>query len=104
MNKSIYIFSFILIFTTLSICCKDNASIKEKKLDFFWGDKKISDKKYFESLASSQGYSILKNQNLLYEKNIQNTQLTKSKSLSMVLSRSVANEKDYKFVLYVKYQ
>ncbi|SIQ59428.1 hypothetical protein SAMN05880573_107109 [Chryseobacterium sp. RU33C] len=79
MNKSIYIFSFILIFTTLSICCKDNTSIKEKKLDFFWGDKKISDKKYFESLASSQGYSILKNQNLLYEKNIQNTQLTKSK-------------------------
>jgi len=103
MTKFIYIFSFILIFTTLSICCKDNTFIKEKKVDFFWGDKKISDKKYFESLTSSKGYSILKNQNFLYEKNcsnIQNTQLSKSKSLSIILSKSVANEKDYKFVLY----
>ncbi|CAM3056578.1 hypothetical protein CHFL109739_15180 [Chryseobacterium flavum] len=50
MNKPIYIFSFILILTTLSICCKDNSTLKEKTT-FFLGDKKISDKEYFESLV-----------------------------------------------------
>ncbi|PRA91393.1 hypothetical protein CQ046_23260 [Chryseobacterium sp. MYb7] len=103
MSKSIYLFSFILIFTTLSICCKDSISTKEKKTVFFLGDKKISDKKYFESLTSSKGYSILRNQNSLYEKNysnIHNAQLSKSESLSIILNKSISNEKNYKLVLY----
>ncbi|TZF95213.1 hypothetical protein FW781_15075 [Chryseobacterium panacisoli] len=104
MSKTIYTFSFFLIFITLSICCKDNKTyIREKNIDFFLGDKKISEKKYFELLTSSKGYSILKNQNSIYEKNysnIHNTEVSKEESLSIILNKSISNEKNYKLVLY----
>jgi hypothetical protein len=89
MTRSGFIYLFISITILLGLSCKkENIISSNRTQNYFFGDQKLADKLYVNTLMGKEAYAILKNQTDLYEKNYSNF-----KNLSSYRSANIKFEK-----------
>jgi hypothetical protein len=103
MTRSRLIYLFISITILLGLSCKKDNIIRSKHTQsYFIGYPKLTDKLYVNTLMGKEGYTILKNQTDLYEKNYSNFKDLRSyRSANIKFEKQFLNgEKNYRIILY----
>jgi hypothetical protein len=109
--KNRFLFTIFLTIVLFGFSCKkaNNSFVKrnnftsEQNNDIFLGDSIIIKKKYFENLSKAKGYSILKTQNALYEKNYLNFEKNSIKTNNIDFKfekQLIKGGKKYRIVMY----
>ncbi|MDR2236598.1 MAG: hypothetical protein LBE92_10770 [Chryseobacterium sp.] len=107
MMKNTLFISSIFITIILNLCCNQTDKVIHNSLttNNFWGDKSLSFSNYFSSLNDKNSYQLLKQQNLIYEKEYLNftkpltTTLRNNLDVNLIKNQTV-NQDEIKINLY----